>query len=147
MNRFRGGYPASMDAKGRLKLPTRLRDQLEEWHGRDLFVCSFFPWDLRLFPLDVWEGYEARLDALDPFDPVAMKVIELLNYGQQAELDDQGRILVPQLLRETVDVGGEVVVSGRINHLAVTRRQRAAELLESQSLSNQELETLTRAER
>jgi len=147
MERFRGGYPASIDAKGRLKLPTRLREQLEAGYGREVFVCSFFPWELRIFPLPVWEGWEARLDGLNPFDPVAMKVIELVNYGQQVEVDDQGRLLVPQLLRETVEVDGEVVVSGRINHLAVTRRERAARLLTNASLSQEELVTLARPER
>ncbi len=147
MERFRGGYPASIDAKGRLKLPARLREQLEAGYGREVFVCSFFPWELRIFPLAVWEGWEARLDDLNPFDPVAMKVIELVNYGQQVEVDDQGRLLVPQLLRETVEVDGEVVVSGRINHLAVTKRDRAAKLLTSASLSQEELVTLARPER
>ena len=54
------------------------------------------------------------------------------------ELDDHGRLRVPALLREMVDVQGEVVVSGRINHLAITMRSRAATMLQEDSLSDEE---------
>jgi len=147
MERFRGGYPASIDAKGRLKLPARLREQLDGAYGKELFVCSLFPWELRLFPLRVWERWEAQIDARSPFDPLAMKFLELANYGQLVEVDDQGRVLIPQLLREAVPLEGEVVVSGRFDHLAVTSRSRATELLGQQTLSREELQELARTGR
>ncbi len=50
------------------------------------------------------------------------------------------------LLREMVAVEGEVVVSGRINHLAITKRSRAASILQEESLSDEELEELARLE-
>jgi len=53
-------------------------------------------------------------------------------------MDDQGRMLVPVLLREMIEVEGEVVVSGRINHLAVTNRERAAAFLTNEALSDEE---------
>ena len=55
MQRFRGGFPATIDAKGRVKLPARLREQLEEGFGREVFVCSFFPHEVRVYPLTAWE--------------------------------------------------------------------------------------------
>ena len=74
--------------------------------------------------------------------PALLKLIERVNYGQLLEVDEQGRILIPALLREMVDVSGEVVVSGRINHLAITKKDRAASILEQPSLSDEELEEL-----
>ena len=53
---------------------------------------------------------------------------------------------MPALLREMVDVEGEVVVSGRINHLAVTNRARAGSFLKDASLSDEELEELAQLE-
>ncbi len=146
MERFRGGFPATIDAKGRVKLPARLREQLEGAYGRDVYVCSFFPHELRLYPLPVWEQVEDRLIAKPSMKPAMLKLIERVNYGQQVEVDEQGRLLVPALLREMVDVEGEIVVSGRINHLALTRRDRAGAFLKEASLSDDELEELAELE-
>ncbi len=146
MDRFRGGYPATIDAKGRVKMPARLREQLEESYGREVYVCSFFPHELRIYPLAVWEAVEEKLLKKPAMKPAVLKLVERVNYGQMLEVDEQGRILVPALLREMVDVEGEVVISGRINHLAVTRRARAASILEEASLSDEELEELAQLE-
>ncbi len=146
MERFRGGFPATIDAKGRVKLPARLREQLEEMFGREVFVCSFFPHELRVYPLPVWEVLEEQLLSKPAMKPAVLKLIERVNYGQLLEMDDHGRIVVPALLREMVEVEGEVVVSGRINHLAITRRSRAASILKVESLSDEELEELARLE-
>jgi MraZ protein len=146
VERFRGGFPATIDAKGRVKLPAKLREQLEAGYGREVYVCSFFPHELRLYPLAVWELVEERLLSKPAMKPAVLKLIERVNYGQLLEMDDHGRLMVPVLLREMVDVEGEVVVSGRINHLAVTRRERAAALLQEASLSDDELEELAELE-
>ncbi len=146
MDRFRGGFPATIDAKGRVKLPARLREQLESAYGREIYVCSFFPHELRIYPLAVWETVEERLLSKPAMKPAVLKLIERVNYGQMLEIDDHGRLIVPALLRDMVDVEGEVVVSGRINHLAVTRRQRAAEMLQQDSLTDDELEELAALE-
>ena len=146
MDRFRGGFPATIDAKGRVKLPARLREQLENSYGREVYICSFFPHELRIYPLPVWQGVEERLLSKPTMKPAVRKLIERVNYGQMLEIDDHGRLIVPALLRDMVDVEGEVVVSGRINHLAVTRRQRAAEMLQQDSLTDDELEELAALE-
>ncbi len=146
MERFRGGFPATIDAKGRVKLPARLREQLEAAFGREVYVCSFFPHELRVYPLPVWETVEERLLSKPGMKPAVLKLIERVNYGQLIELDDHGRLMVPSLLREMVEVEGEVVVSGRINHLAVTNRARAASFLKEPSLSDEELEELAQLE-
>jgi len=137
VERFRGGFPATIDAKGRFKLPARLREQLEAGFGREVYVCSFFPHELRVYPLAVWQGVEERLLNKPAMKPAVLKLIERVNYGQLLDMDDQGRILVPALLREMVD---------RINHLAVTNRSRAASFLKEASLSDEELEELAQLE-
>lgn len=142
MGRFRGGFPATVDVKGRVKLPARLREQLEEGFGREVYVCSFFSHELRIYPLPVWEAIEERLLSKPAMKPAVLKLIERVNYGQLLEMDDHGRIVVPALLREMVDVEGDVVVSGRINHLAINRRERAAAVLQDNPLSDDELEEL-----
>lgn len=146
MERFRGGFPATVDAKGRVKLPARLREQMESGYGREVYVCSLFPNELSIYPLAVWEVFEERLLSKSAFKPAIRKLVERVNYGQLLELDDHGRIVIPALLRTMIDIEGEVVVSGRINHLVITRRQRAAEILKDDSLSDEELEELAQLE-
>jgi len=145
VGRFRGGFPATIDAKGRVKLPARLREQLEQDYGREVYVCSFAPHELRLYPLPVWEEYEERL-AARPDIPAVLRLKERVSYGQVLEVDDHGRILVPALLREMVEVAGEVVVAGRISYLTITARERAATILKETAPSDEELEALARLE-
>jgi MraZ protein len=125
MQTFRGSFQATIDDKGRLKLPARLKGQLEEWFGARVFVTSIAPHEIRVYPLQVWEELEQRFLARPSMDPLVQRLLEHANYGQEDELDTQGRVLVPALLREAIGMNGEVVVSGRGRFLAVVARDRA----------------------
>jgi MraZ protein len=142
---FRGSYQASIDDKGRLKLPARLKSQLEGWFGSQVFVTSLTPYELRVYPLPVWEELEQRYLARPALDPLVQRLLEHANYGHEAEMDTQGRVLVPALLREIMDVTSEVVVSGRGRFLAVVSRDRAhAEL--AKPFTHEELAALAALE-
>jgi MraZ protein len=125
METFRGSYQATVDDKGRLKLPARLKTQLEQWFGPRVFVTSLSPLELRVYPLAVWEELERRFLVRPSLDPLVGRLLEHANYGQEDEVDGQGRVLIPALLREVLGVTGEVVVSGRGRFLAVVPRDRA----------------------
>jgi MraZ protein len=125
MQIFRGSHQATIDDKGRLKLPTRLKSQIEEWFGASVFVTSIAPHEIRVYPLPVWEELEQRFLARPSMDPLVQRLLEHANYGQEDEMDAQGRVLVPALLREAIGMSGEVVVSGRGRFLAVVARDRA----------------------
>ena len=125
MQIFRGSYQATIDDKGRLKLPARLKSQVEEWFGTDVFVTSLAPYEIRVYPLSVWAELEQRFLARPSMDPLVQRLLEHANYGQEDAMDTQGRVLVPALLREAIGMSGEVVVSGRGRFLAVVARDRA----------------------
>ncbi|HQU33272.1 MAG: hypothetical protein B7Z68_10080 [Acidobacteria bacterium 21-70-11] len=145
METFRGSYQATVDDKGRLKLPARLKGQLEEWHGARVFVTSLSPFELRVYPLAVWEELERRFLARPSMDPLVQRLLEHANYGQEDEVDAQGRVLVPALLREILQGNCEVVVSGRGRFLAVVARDRVqAEL--ATAFTNEELVALAALE-
>src|SRR5262249_1642069 len=63
MDRFRGSAPASIDEKGRLKIPNVFRRQIEEAFGGDLFVTSIHGKEALVYPLSVWQAIEERLAA------------------------------------------------------------------------------------
>jgi MraZ protein len=122
---FRGSAPTKIDDKGRVKVPTQFRRFLEEAYGRDLFITSVSGDSVLVYPLPVWEEIEGRLAALPSTDRTKQRYLERVSYfGQQVRLDAQGRALIPQLLRESAAMAGEVVVSARLNHLEVWNRER-----------------------
>ena len=97
---FRGSTVATIDEKGRLKVPTEFRRHLEEIHGPDSFVTSVRRDKALLYPLPVWEEIEARLGVLPATDPTRQRFLERVNYfGSQVRLDGQGRLLLPPILR------------------------------------------------
>jgi MraZ protein len=145
MQNFRGSHQATIDDKGRLKLPTRLKTQLDEWYGAQVFVTSLAPHEIRVYPLAIWEELEQRFLARPSMNPVVQRLLEHANYGQEDMLDGQGRVLVPALLRDVVGMTGEVVVSGRGRFLAVVARERAHSVLAS-ALTDEELSALAALE-
>lgn len=140
---FRGSAVATIDEKGRLKVPTDFRRLLEERWGSEVFVTSVQGDSARIYPLPVWEELEGRLAAMAATDRVKERFLERVNYyGQQMRLDNQGRLLVPSILRESAGVAGEVVVSGRLDHLVVWNRERFERRLEAQPFSDEDFQAL-----
>jgi MraZ protein len=140
---FRGSAPAKIDDKGRLKIPTDFRRYLEERYGLDLFVTSVQGDSALLYPLPVWEEIEARLQAMPSTDRTKNRFLERVSYfGQQLRLDVQGRIVVPQILRESAGMSGDVVVSAHLDHLVVWSRDRFLTRLTEQPFTEDDYRTL-----
>jgi len=142
---FRGSSPAKIDDKGRLKIPTDFRRVLEDRHGSpDLFVTSVLGDSALIYPLPVWEEFEARLVAMPSSNPVRTRYLERVNYfGQQAQLDVQGRIVIPQLLRESAGMTGDVVVTGQLDHLVVWNHDRFLARLNEQPFTEDDYRALS----
>jgi MraZ protein len=141
---FRGSAPTKIDDKGRLKIPTDFRRVLEERYGLDLFVTSVQGDSALLYPLPVWEEIEARLMAMPSTDRAKMRYLERVSYyGQQVRLDVQGRILIPQILRESASISGDVVVSGQLNHLGVWNHDRFVSRLAEQPFTDEDFHALS----
>ena len=86
---FRGSRVATIDGKGRLKVPTEFRRLLEERYGAEFFLTSVRGDKALLYPLPVWEEIEARLGALPSSDPTRQRFLERVNYfGAQVRLDE-----------------------------------------------------------
>ena len=122
---FRGHEQARIDDKGRLKLPSVFRSLLESKHGRDLFVTSLTGEYARVYPMPVWLALEEKLGQMPSSHPSRLRFLDRVNfYGQQVELDAQGRVLVPARLRETALMSGDVDVLGQYNYLDVWNHDR-----------------------
>ena len=98
----------------------------------------------QLYPLPVWEEVEARLSAIPSADPVKRRYLERVNYyGQQVQLDVQGRLLIPQILRESAGMNGDVVVTGQLDHLVVWNRDRFVARLDEQPFTEDDYRALS----
>lgn len=141
---FRGSAPAKIDDKGRLKIPTDFRRVLKERFGDEVFVTSIHGDSALVYPLPVWEEIEARLAALPSSNPTKRRFLQRINFfGQQGKQDAQGRVLLPQLLREKASLVGEVVVSAQLDHLVVWGRDEIERRLEEEPFSEEDFLALT----
>ncbi len=134
---LRGSSATKIDDKGRLKLPTGLRRQLESGYGPEVFITSVRGTSVHIYPVQVWEEIEAALAALPKTDQVKQRFLERTSYfGQEGTLDKQGRVVLPPILRASARMEGEVVVSARLDHLEVWNHDRLLERFDEQPFTD-----------
>jgi len=122
---LRGNSPAKIDDKGRLKVPSTFRAFIEEEYGNELFVTSLAGDSVRIYPMAVWNEIERKLAGVPSTLPARGRFFDRVNYyGQAAELDKQGRVLIHPRLRESAEMTGEVDVFGQYNYLEVWNHER-----------------------
>jgi len=127
---LRGNYPARIDEKGRIKVPNGFRTLVETQYGVELFVTSVTGEYVRLYPMPVWLEIERRLAEVPSTNPSKQRFLDRVNFfGQTMAMDKQGRVLIPQVLRETAAMAGDVSVLGLQNHMALWNRRRLEERL------------------
>ena len=121
---FRGNHPTRVDEKGRLKLPAEFKRRVDELYGPQFYITSMDGKRAQVYPLKEWEQIETSLAKMSPMDPVRKKFQDVTNfYGQMAEMDAQGRLLIPQKLRELAKVTGDVNVLGSQTLLEVVNAE------------------------
>jgi len=141
---FRGNAPAKIDDKGRLKVPNAFRALLESKYGRELFLTSLNGEYVRIFPMPVWTDLEQKLGAMPLNQPARLRFLERVNYfGHAAELDGQGRVLIPLRLREAATMAGDVDVLGQYNFLDVWNHDRFLAKLQREPFSDEDARALS----
>ena len=122
---LRGNSPAKIDDKGRLKIPNAFRAVIQEEHGREVFVTSLSGDSVRIYPMPVWLDIERKLAQAPSTHPARLKFLDRVNfYGQVAEFDPQGRVLIQPRVRESALMTGEVDVLGKYDFLEVWNHDR-----------------------
>lgn len=122
---LRGNAPARIDEKGRLKVPNAFRVFIQETYGRELYVTSIAGDSVRIYPLPVWKETEEKLAQMPQEDPSVKRYRARVSfYGQQTEIDPQGRILIQPRLRESAQMVGDVDVLGQQHFLEVWNHER-----------------------
>lgn len=142
---LRGRASAKIDDKGRLKVPSAYRAFIEAEWGTALYLTSLSSTGdyVRVYPMKVWEAIEAELRERPSLNP-ARKAFEMTTsyWGQAAELDAQGRVVIPSQLREAAGTSADVEVLGLQNYLEVWNSDRLKLKVESTGLTDEHLATL-----
>ena len=142
---LRGNCPATIDAKGRIKIPNAFRRHLEEKYGREYFVTSLSGDFVRVYPMPVWLEVEKKIAAAPSIDSAITRFTNMINYyGQMAAMDDQGRLLIHPLLRASSGLDGSVAVLGNQVFLDIWSREKFEALLKSQPITDEHRAILAR---
>ena len=113
---FLGEYQHTIDTKGRVVLPARFRDRLDE----GCVVTKGQERCLYVFPLDRWEDEVSRISQLPRTDARARRFQRSFFAGaSQDTLDKQGRVSVPQNLRDYAGLDKDVAVLGVSDHIEI----------------------------
>lgn len=125
---FIGEYEHSIDDKGRLIIPARLRAQLPN----EVFITRGFEGCLFLYTIDDWQEMAKELRGLSTTNRAARQVSRMMFSGTETSLDGQGRISVPAPLRDHADIelGEQVVVIGVNNHIELWSKPRWRQMTE-----------------
>ena len=121
---FRGVNNVTLDAKGRLSIPTRYRAQLKSSCDAQMVMTVDREHSLLLYPLPIWEDIEQKLIKLPTLNKQARRLQRLLiGHATECELDGQGRVLVSPPLREFASLDKKVVMIGQGNKLEIWDEQ------------------------
>ncbi len=118
MSSFKGSYTHSVDGKGRLNLPAKLRKYVSPDNNDTYIVTRGFEQCLFVYPLDEWAKVEARLRELSNYNPEhRMFLRNLLEMANEVQLDSQARLMVPSDLREYAKIRGDVRIIGTLDKI------------------------------
>ena len=121
---FKGSSFHIMDNKGRVSIPVRYRELLQERQDRQLTLTN---WDgyIVAFPQSEWVKVEAKLGELPLFRKDYQAVNRFIISGaEDCPLDRQGRILIPQTLRDYAKLDREVAMVGQVRYFEIWDRER-----------------------
>jgi MraZ protein len=109
---FRGRFVHTIDSKNRMSLPAGYRTELQRRSDHPPILTNAHQC-LELHPYEDWQQFEERIVSLATIDPRAQALARMMVSGAvECPIDRQGRILVPQLLREYAGLEREVTVAG-----------------------------------
>lgn len=142
MELFRGCQDARIDEKGRLKMPSDFKRLLDEEHGTKFYITSRDGEKAEIFPMKEWEKIEEQMKA-KASSAAKSRFLSWTNFwGQVVEMDQQGRLLLPQKLREKANLKGDVGVIGQFTYFHVVNAENYEAKLDAERVTDEDIESL-----
>lgn len=121
---FAGWSNHTLDAKGRLAVPARFRDVLKAGWGERLVITTSDRC-LVCYPMEQWRAMSEKVGRLSQLDPKVQAFRRyFISSGQECSLDKQGRVLIPQTLREMASLDGQVLLVGMQTNFEIWDKDR-----------------------
>jgi len=139
--KLRGNSPAKVDEKGRLKIPAQFLEELKEY-GTSFYITSTRGESARIYPLKVWSEMEDKLASSTNSKEKRKFLMRTSYFGQVADLDGQGRVLLPSILRDKALLKGDVAVLGLSNYLEVMNDARVLDQLKNEPFTDEDEDAL-----
>ena len=136
---FTGIYQHNLDAKGRIIMPTKLRDELGQsfYVSRGVSKAENGKICLQVYPIDKWEAFLNLINEKLSFTKAQNFKRILCSGASYITLNEQGRFSIPQNLREFADIEKEVVVVGAADIVEIWSLNNWQQFEESQSVSDE----------
>lgn len=130
---FYGSHAINMDAKGRIAIPTRVRDLLQKsCQGCVVLTAHTENRCLHLFPKNYWQEVLPTIESLPSFNKVSRRAkLLLIGHASELEMDGNGRILVPPTLRNYGVLEKKLMLVGQGKGLELWSEQKFAEYIDA----------------
>lgn len=127
---FRGWHDHTIDHKGRISIPSKFRETLED-HFSPQLVITFFEKCLVAYPQEEWQHLERKVSSLPQLKPQVRHFERYFISGAiHCEVDKQGRILIPPILREYAEIEKDVVFVGMLKKIEIWSKPKWKEAFE-----------------
>jgi MraZ protein len=136
---FRGQSVHRLDTKGRLRIPAKFREVLQN-HYTDALMVTMMNECLVAYPPEVWEKIEAKVLDFSQVQPQQRAFIRyFISSAVECEFDNQGRILIPPLLRVQANLDQEVLLAGMLKNFEIWDRTTWDKHIQSSKENSQQI--------
>lgn len=116
---FAGSHLLTVDEKGRLAIPARFRQQLLDQYGAQVVITRSYQPCIEIYPATAFKDVIQQIDQLADRKKADIAMRAFLGQAEETELDKQGRVLLPQLLRKTARLDSEAVAVGQNRRIEI----------------------------
>jgi len=122
--RFRGSYIATIDDRGRVKIPAKYLSVLEQGFGREVYLTSVNGDHILFYPMKVWQEIERKIASIPMRDPEMEEFVSRSSYwGTETEIDPKGRVLIPADLRAASKLDSGLLILGKIDYMVIWNKE------------------------
>ncbi len=137
---FKGQAEYSVDSKGRVAIPAKMRNALNPDAKGTFTITRGFEKCISLYPMDQWNAIEAEMSALNAYERKSRDFVRsILMWADDVSLDGQGRIGIPKPLAEFAGVSDRALIIGALDHIEIWNPDAFRRHMDEQA---QEYETL-----
>ncbi len=140
MSSFKGSYEYSVDSKGRINIPARLRKYISPEANDTFIVTRGFEQCLFVYPLDEWNTLEQSVRVLSSSDPKHRFFTRtLLRWATESQIDAQSRVTIPKELLQFAGIENAVLIVGVLERMEIWNPKIYSKYMESQPESYEDV--------